>query len=75
MITNLAILGYHETSKRMEIVSLHPGVTLEQVHANTGFELGCRDPLETTTPPSEAELCILREEVDPHRYVIGRAEI
>src|SRR5947199_9103818 len=48
VITDLAILGYHETTRRMHILSLHPGVTLEQVQANTGFELSGRDPLETT---------------------------
>jgi glutaconate CoA-transferase subunit B len=73
VITDLAILGYHEQSKRMEVVSLHPGITLEQVKANTGFELGARAPLLTTAPPSETELRILRDEVDPFRYIIGRA--
>src|SRR5437773_5643086 len=72
VITDLAILGYHAQSKRMEIISLHPGVALEQVRQATGFELGVREPLTTTAPPAEGELCILREEVDPHRYVIGR---
>jgi glutaconate CoA-transferase subunit B len=72
VITDLAMLGYHDTTKRMEIVSLHPGVTLEQVRDSTGFELTARSPLQTTQAPSETELRILREEVDPHRYVIGR---
>ena len=39
VITDLAVLGYHEQTKRMEVLSLHPGVTLEQVRAATGFEL------------------------------------
>jgi hypothetical protein len=34
--------------------------------------LGVREPLGTTPPPNEQELCILREEVDPHRYLLGR---
>ncbi len=72
VITDLAVLGYHEQTKRMEILSLHPGVTLEQVRAATGFELGVREPLAVTQPPSDLELCILRDEVDPHRYVLGR---
>ena len=59
----------------MEILSLHPGVTLDQVQANTGFDLSARDPLETTTPPSESERRILRDEVYPHRYVIGRGQM
>jgi glutaconate CoA-transferase subunit B len=73
VITDLAVLGYHEQTKRMEVISLHPGVGLEQVRAATGFELGVREPLATTAPPGEEELCILRDEVDPYRYVLGRA--
>jgi glutaconate CoA-transferase subunit B len=72
VITDLAVLGYHERSKRMQVVSLHPGVALDQVRQATGFELSVHQPLATTTPPTELELQILREEVDPHRYVIGR---
>ncbi len=72
VITDLAVLGYHSESKRMEVLSLHPGISLEQVIDATGFTLEVKDPLETTPPPSESELRILREEVDPHGYVIGR---
>ncbi len=72
VITDLAILGYHDDTKRMEVVSLHPGIPLDQVLAATGFELGVRQPLGTTVPPTEAELEILRTEVDPHRYIIGK---
>ncbi|MCI0380182.1 MAG: 3-oxoacid CoA-transferase [Gemmataceae bacterium] len=72
VITDLAILGYHDQTKRMEVISLHPGVTLDQVRQNTSFEVGVREPLQTTKPPTEQELKILREEVDPHRYIIGR---
>jgi glutaconate CoA-transferase subunit B len=48
-------------------------VALEQVQAATGFRLEVADPLATTEPPRELELRILREEVDPHRYILGRA--
>jgi glutaconate CoA-transferase subunit B len=72
VITDLAALGYHPDTKRMQVVSLHPGISLNQVRGATGFKLGVQEPLATTAPPSEAELLILREEVDPHRYVIGR---
>ncbi|HEY7313021.1 MAG TPA: CoA-transferase [Gemmataceae bacterium] len=71
-ITDLAVLGYGDETKRMEVHSLHPGVTLEQVRAATGFELGVRQPLAVTAPPTPEELKLLREEVDPHRYVLGR---
>lgn len=72
VVTDLAVLGYHEETKRMQVLSLHPGVTLEQVRAQTGFELGVREPLEQTPPPTAEELAILREQIDPHRYLIGR---
>jgi glutaconate CoA-transferase subunit B len=72
VITDLAVLGYHEKTRRMQVLSLHPGVTLEQVRQATSFELGVQEPLAQTAPPTQQELHILREEVDPHRYVIGR---
>src|SRR5262249_59975105 len=37
VITDLAILGYDDDSKRMQVLALHPGVTCEQVQPNTGF--------------------------------------
>jgi glutaconate CoA-transferase subunit B len=75
VITDLAVLGYHEQTKRMEVLSLHPGVELAQVRVATGFELGVHQPLAATLPPSELELRILCEEVDPFRYVLGRSAV
>jgi glutaconate CoA-transferase subunit B len=72
VITDLAILGYHPETCRMEVLSLHPGVSAEQVRVKTGFEILIREDPKVTTPPSEHELRILRNEVDPHRYTIGR---
>jgi glutaconate CoA-transferase subunit B len=72
VITDLAVLGYHHETKRMEVLSLHPGVTQEQVRAATGFFLTFHEALATTEPPTARELEILRDEVDPHRYIIGR---
>src|SRR5207249_2541230 len=65
VITDLAVMGYHEETRRMQLLSLHPGVTLARAREATGFELGVREPLETTEPPTSHELRILREEVDP----------
>lgn len=72
VITDLAVLGFHDQTRRMEVRSLHPGVTLEQVRQATGFELGVHEPLATTAPPTDLELHLLRTEVDPHRYILGR---
>lgn len=72
VITDLAVMGYHEQTKRMQVLSLHPGVTLERVRENTGFALDPVEPIQQTPAPTEEELHLLREVVDPHRYIIGR---
>jgi glutaconate CoA-transferase subunit B len=60
VITNLAIMDFEEEAKRMRLVSVHPGVTVEQVKAATGFELIIPQNVPTTTPPTETEVQILR---------------
>ena len=72
VITDLAVFGFDEETKRMKVESLHPGVGLKRVQENTGFELILPESLPTTDPPTETELRILRQEVDPLRYIIGR---
>lgn len=72
IITNLAVMGFNNPDRRMEVESLHPGVKLEQVIENTGFELLVSKNLSTTESPGPEHLKILREDVDPHRYIIGR---
>jgi glutaconate CoA-transferase subunit B len=72
VITDLAVLGYHEQTKRMTVLSLHPGVSLDQVRAATSFELTVADVLTETAAPSDEELRLLHEEIDPHRYLLGR---
>jgi glutaconate CoA-transferase subunit B len=72
VITTMAVIDFHAESKRMQVESLHPGVTREDVQANTGFELLFVDPLPTTSEPTDEELHILREEVDPQGLLIGK---
>jgi glutaconate CoA-transferase subunit B len=72
VITDLAVLGYHSQSCRMQVLSLHPGTELDQVCQATGFELEVAERIEKTAAPTSVELEILRTVVDPHRYVLGR---
>ncbi len=65
VITDLAYLDFDEKERRMRIKSLHPGVTSDQVQENTGFELLKAPDLKETKPPTETEIRILREKVDP----------
>lgn len=73
IITNMAVLGFDEESRRMKVISISPGHTREEIIENTGFELLWADELVETEPPTEEELRILREQIDPDRYFIGRA--
>lgn len=72
VITNMAVLGFDDKTKRMMIESVHPGYTIEDVQNNTGFELLVSESVGETEPPNREELRILREEVDPFRAVIGK---
>jgi glutaconate CoA-transferase subunit B len=72
IITNLAVMGFDEKTKAMRVESVHPGVGLDKVRDETGFELIIPAFIQTTPPPTETELSILRGEVDPLRVIIGR---
>ncbi|MDP2706141.1 MAG: CoA-transferase, partial [Burkholderiales bacterium] len=66
VVTDLGIFGFDDTTRRMNIVALHPGVTVEQVQDNTGFELACKPEIGVTERPTELELEFLRK-LDPER--------
>lgn len=70
VVTTLAVMGYHPDTKRMMLLATQPGVTVEQVVENTGFQLVIPDEVERNKPPTEEELRILREEVDKDRLYI-----
>jgi len=70
VVSTLALMDYDPVSCRMRLVATHPGVTVDDVIANTGFELIIPDRVETNEPPSAAELRLLREEIDPERLYI-----
>jgi len=72
VITDVGVFGYHPESKQMMLLSLHPGKTVEDVKANTGFEMLIPDTYGTTEEPTDLELKILREKVDPTKLIIGR---
>jgi glutaconate CoA-transferase subunit B len=65
VVTNLCVMGYDDESKRMKLLSVNPGVTKEMVVENTGFELLFADNITQNLPPTDEELRILREKVDP----------
>lgn len=70
VVSTLAVMDYEPTSCRMRLMATHPGVTVEAVKANTGFDLLVAERVQENAPPSADELRVLREEIDPERFYI-----
>jgi len=71
VITQLGVMDFDVETRRMRLISVHPGVSVGEVVKNTGFELVMADEVSVTEPPTEKELRLLREEIDPAGIVIG----
>ena len=68
VITDLAL--YDFDAGEMRVVSLHPGVTLDRVRENLGWEPKVAPDLATTPPPTAQELHLLRHDLDPKRLYL-----
>ena len=71
VITQLGVYGFDEETKRLKLLSLHPGVTVDQVQANSEFEVLIPERVPPTQPPTVEERRILRE-IDPAGIVLGK---
>ncbi len=60
----LCAMDFHPETKRLQVRSLHPGVTAAEVRARTGFDPGIPDRPPVTEPPSAEELHVLRTRID-----------
>jgi glutaconate CoA-transferase, subunit B len=70
VVTTLGVFGFDPDRRRMRVEALHPGVTLEAVREQTGFELLEAPTIAITRPPQSDELAILRA-LDPERRFLG----
>jgi acyl CoA:acetate/3-ketoacid CoA transferase beta subunit len=66
VITNLCVLDFESSDERMRLRSLHPGVTVDEVVAATGFELVIPDDVPESRLPTDDELRLIRDVVDPN---------
>ena len=71
VITDMAIMGFDETTKKMVLKSCYPGITREKILAHMSFEVDTAHADELL-PPTRLELRILHEKCDPHGLIIGR---
>jgi acyl CoA:acetate/3-ketoacid CoA transferase beta subunit len=65
VVSNLGVFDFATPDHRMRLASLHPGVSVEDVRAATGFELVVPDDVSETRQPTSEELRLIREVIDP----------
>jgi len=73
-ITTMGVLRFDQDTKEMYLDTLHPNVELEDVKNNTGWDLKVSPNLSATEPPTEEEIKIIREELDPYSIYLKREE-
>ncbi|MEO8437672.1 MAG: CoA-transferase, partial [Chloroflexota bacterium] len=64
VVTDLGIYHFDDAGQ-MRLDSLHPGATVEQVRETIGWEIAVAPDLAETPPPTDDELRLIREELDP----------
>lgn len=68
VITDLAVLRFDKNIGKLTILSVHPGVSLDDVVQNTGFELELAEDIPPTPEPTQLELEVLRNEIPRELY-------
>ena len=64
VVTDLGIYHFDEAGE-MRLDALHPGATVEAVRASIGWDVSINPSLADTPPPTDDELRLIREELDP----------
>src|SRR3546814_1034308 len=64
IVTDLCVMDFGGPDHAIRVISLHPGVSFEQVQAATGFPLLKADDLRETTHPTDEQLAVIRK-LDP----------
>lgn len=72
VITQLGIYGFDNETKKLVLISLHPGISLEEVKENSGFMIITPDEINTSSEPTEEHIMILRKEIDPVGIVLDK---
>jgi glutaconate CoA-transferase subunit B len=70
VITDKAVLEAEAESGELVLASLYPGVDVDEVTAGVGWALRSRTQLEEVEPPTQRELSLLREVLDPQRVYL-----
>ena len=63
LVTNLCVMRFDRTRARFALTSVHPGVTVEEVRDNTGFDFDIADETPVTASPDAEDLALIRGSV------------
>lgn len=65
IVSNLCVLDFSGPEHKVAIRSIHPGISVEQVCENTGFELHIPTDPQYTSAPTQAQMACI-DALDPH---------
>lgn len=71
IVTDLAVLDFSGADHAIQVRSLHPGVSFDEVQARTGFSLLRAETMAETPPPRGEQLDLIRTRLDPHNLRAG----
>jgi acyl CoA:acetate/3-ketoacid CoA transferase beta subunit len=69
VVSNLGVFDFATPDQSMRLASLHPGVSVDDVVENTGFELNIDGEVPESRLPTDEELRLMREVIDPEGYM------
>ncbi len=70
VITQLGVYGFDNETKQIKLISVHPGVSIEEIKENSSMEIIIPSKVDVSPEPSDEDLKILRE-IDPFGLVLG----
>ena len=65
VVSNLGVFDFGGPERTMRALSLHPGVSAEEVRENTSFDVDGLDGADASRLPTDDELRLIREVIDP----------
>lgn len=71
VITDFGVYTFSNDTHEMVLSEIHPGVSVINIKENIGWEVKISRKLNQTVSPTEAELRIIREELDPGKIYLG----
>jgi acyl CoA:acetate/3-ketoacid CoA transferase beta subunit len=72
VVTQLGLFGFNHKSKRLELITLHPGIAVDDIRVNSSFEILIPESLKISPAMPREYLKILRDEIDPAGIVLGK---